>query len=343
MNILLTGGAGYIGSHTAIALTEAGYNVVLLDNFCNSQKIVLDRISTILGKGLPCVEGDVRNKDLVSQVLRQFDIDSVIHFAGLKAVSESVIDPLIYYSNNVQGSISVLQAMQNVGVRTFVFSSSATVYGQPHYLPYDEHHPTNPTNPYGQSKLQVEEILRDLALSDSRWSIACLRYFNPVGAHSSGIIGEEPQGVPNNLMPYISKVALGQLPHLNIFGDDYETKDGTGERDYIHVMDLADGHMAALQYLLGHNGCHIFNLGTGLPTSVLELVGAFERASKRDLKITFTSRRPGDLSSYYANPKLAKLLLNWSASRTIDEIAKSTWAWVSSLSKSKDDSGIDGV
>lgn len=327
LNILLTGGAGYIGSHTAVVLSQAGHQVVLLDNFCNSQKEVLDRLNAILGKSPTCVEGDVRDTALVTSALRQYDVDAVMHFAGLKSVSESVQDPVKYYANNVQGSISVLQAMQEVGIKNFVFSSSATVYGEPQYLPYDEDHPTNPMNPYGWTKLQVEQLLHDLARSDPQWAIACLRYFNPVGAHPSGLIGENPQGIPNNLMPYVAKVASGELPHLNIFGNDYQTKDGTGERDYIHVMDLAEGHMAALNYLQTHRGWHAINLGTGIPLSVLDLVGAFEKVIKQELSKTFVARRAGDLPIYYAKPDRAKTLLSWASSRTLEEIVESTWLW----------------
>ena len=327
MNILLTGGAGYIGSHAAIALTQAGHSVVILDNFCNSQKDVLDRLNTILGKALPCIEADVRDTTTVAQLLRRHQIDAVIHFAGLKAVSQSVQGPLEYYANNVQGSISVMQAMQEVGVKTLVFSSSATVYGDPVYLPYDEGHPTNPMNPYGWTKLQVEQIAHDLANSDPQWAIACLRYFNPVGAHPSGLIGEDPQGAPNNLMPYISQVASGQLPHLTIFGNDYDTKDGTGERDYIHVMDLVEGHMAALQYLKDNGGWHLINLGTGVSTSVLELVRAFEKVINKEISKVVGTRRPGDLPIYYAKPDRAKAWLNWSATRSLEDMVKSTWSW----------------
>jgi len=333
VNILLTGGTGYIGSHTAITLTQAGHDVILLDNFCNSQKEVLDYLAIILAKSLPCINADVRDTALVAKALRQYQVDAVVHFAGLKSVSESVQDPIRYYANNVQGSISVLQAMQEVGVKTFVFSSSATVYGEPQYLPYDEDHPTNPMNPYGWTKLQVEQLLHDLARSDPQWAIVCLRYFNPVGAHPSGLIGEDPQGIPNNLMPYVAKVATGQLPHLNIFGNDYQTKDGTGERDYIHVMDLADGHMAALKYLKKYPGWHAINLGTGAPLSVLDLVGAFERVANHELKKAFVARRSGDLPIYYANPVRAKTLLNWAATRTLDEIVQSTWLWQQTASK----------
>lgn len=325
MNILLTGGAGYIGSHTAVVLSQAGHEVVLLDNFCNSNPSVLERLQKILGKALPCIEADVRETDFVENVLREYKIDAVIHFAGLKAVGESVANPVLYYANNVQGSISLLQAMQKVGVKTMVFSSSATVYGEPQYLPYDENHPTKPMNPYGQSKLQVEEILRDLAASDYEWKIASLRYFNPVGAHESGLIGEDPNGIPNNLMPYLAKVASGELPHLNIFGDDYETRDGTGERDYIHVMDLAEGHMASLDFLKDRAGFEAINLGTGKPVSVLDLVSAFERASGKKIKREVVERRSGDLPVYYADSSRAKSLLNWHPMNSLDDICSSAW------------------
>lgn len=327
MNILLTGGAGYIGSHTAAVLAKAGHNIVLLDNFSNSHKEVVNSLKDISGKHILCIEADVRDTAAVIRGLIQNKIDAVMHFAGLKSVSESVHDPLNYYANNVQGSISLLQAMMSVGLKKLVFSSSATVYGEPVYLPYDEDHPTNPMNPYGRNKLQVEQILQDLSISDARWSIACLRYFNPVGSHESGFIGEDPQGVPNNLMPYLLKVASGQLPHLNIFGNDYQTQDGTCERDYIHVMDLADGHMAALDYLNNHVGFHVFNLGTGVPVSVLDLVGAFEAHTHQHIKKVFVQRRPGDLPAYYANPARAQRALKWSASRALGDVVKSAWKW----------------
>ena len=325
MNILLTGGAGYIGSHTAVVLSQAGHEVVLLDNFCNSSPNVLERLAKILDKSLPCIEGDVRDTDAVEKVLREYKIDAVIHFAGLKAVAESVANPVLYYANNVQGSISLLQAMQKVDIKTLVFSSSATVYGEPQYLPYDENHPTKPMNPYGQSKLQVEEILKDLTKSDESWKIICLRYFNPVGAHESGLISENPNGVPNNLMPYVAKVASGELPHLNIFGDDYETRDGTGERDYIHVVDLAEGHMAGLEFLQKTTGFRVINLGTGKSISVLDLVDAFEKASGSVINVVRTQRRSGDLPIYYADVCLAKKLLGWEAERTLSEICVSMW------------------
>ncbi len=323
MNILLTGGAGYIGSHTAVVLAEAGHEVVLLDNFCNSKKSVLDRLEKILGKVLPCVEGDVRDTALLAKTLQDYKIDAVIHFAGLKAVGESVANPVLYYANNVQGSISLLQAMQKVGVKTLVFSSSATVYGEPQYLPYDEDHPTKPMNPYGQSKLQVEEILRDLAASDPAWKITSLRYFNPVGAHESGLIGEDPNGIPNNLMPYIAKVASGELPHLNIFGNDYKTRDGTGERDYIHVMDLAEGHMASIKFLELNSGYYVINLGIGYSISVLELIHAYEKVSGVRLTKRIVNRRKGDLPAYYSNIDKAQKLLKWRGTRALEEICKS--------------------
>jgi UDP-glucose 4-epimerase len=330
VNILLTGGAGYIGSHTAVVLSQAGHEVVLLDNFCNSQKSVLECLQKILGKALPCIDADVRDTDVVEKVLREYKIDAVIHFAGLKSVAESVANPVLYYANNVQGSISLLQAMKNVGIKTLVFSSSATVYGEPQYLPYDENHPTKPMNPYGQSKLQTEEILRDLAVSDPEWKITSLRYFNPVGAHESGLIGEDPNGIPNNLMPYVAKVASGELPHLNIFGDDYETRDGTGERDYIHVIDLAEGHMAALEFLQCATDFETVNLGTGKPVSVIDLIEAFEKVTGKKLKRVIAQRRLGDLPSYYASVEKAKNHLDWRASRSIEDDCKDVWKFMAS-------------
>ena len=310
MNILLTGGAGYIGSHAAVVLSQAGHEVVLLDNFCNSSLSVLERLQEILGKGLLCIEADVRDTDVVEKLLREHEIDAVIHFAGLKSVAESVANPILYYANNVQGSISLLQAMQRVGVKNLVFSSSATVYGEPQYLPYDENHPTKPMNPYGQSKLQVEEILCDLAASDPEWGIVSLRYFNPVGAHESGLIGEDPNGIPNNLMPYLVKVAAGELPHLNIYGDNYETRDGTGERDYIHVIDLAEAHKAAILFLKNSDRAfEVMNLGLGKSVSVLELISSYEHVLGRPIKKVVADRRPGDLPIYYAQVSKAEKLL----------------------------------
>jgi UDP-glucose 4-epimerase len=334
VNILLTGGTGYIGSHTAVVLSQAGHEVVLLDNFCNSSPSVLERLEKILGKALPCIEADVRETEVVEKVLREYKIDAVIHFAGLKAVGESNEKPLEYYANNVQGAIGLLQAMNAVGVKTLVFSSSATVYGAPQYLPIDEKHPTNPTNPYGRTKLQIEEILRDLSNSDTEWKIICLRYFNPAGAHESGLIGENPNNIPNNLMPYITKVASGELPYLNIFGDDYETPDGTGERDYIHVMDLAEGHIAALSFL-GKEGIsyEVINLGTGNSISVLEIFSAFEKASGLEIKKVVTQRRPGDLPVYYAQVYKAKNLLGWQSYRTLENMCQTTWIFLTTINK----------
>lgn len=334
MNILLSGGAGYIGSHTAVTLSQAGHEVVLLDNFCNSKKSVLGALQKIVGKALLCVEGDIRDTELVIKALQDYKIDAVIHFAGLKAVVESVANPILYYANNVHGSISLLQAMQKVGVKTLVFSSSATVYGEPQYLPYDENHPTKPMNPYGQSKLQVEEILSDLADSDSEWKIVSLRYFNPVGAHRSGLIGENPLGIPNNLMPYVVRVASGQLPHLNIFGGDYDTRDGTGERDYIHVMDLAEGHVAALDFLKENGGWQAINLGTGRSYSVLDIINAFEKISKKTIPKKYVARRTGDLARCFANTGKAQTLLNWTAIQTIDDMCESAWMYQKAISRS---------
>jgi UDP-glucose 4-epimerase len=328
MKILLTGGAGYIGSHAAAVLSEAGNEVVLLDNFCNSNHSVLEGLESILCKTIPFIEADIRDTKVVEKALRDYKIDAVIHFAGLKAVGESVANPILYYANNVQGSISLLQAMQKVGVKTLVFSSSATVYGEPQYLPYDESHPTKPKNPYGQSKLQTEKILCDLAMADSEWRIVSLRYFNPVGAHPSGFIGENPNGIPNNLMPYVAKVAFGELPCLHIFGNDYETKDGTGERDYVHVMDLAEGHMAALEFLETKFGAYIINLGTGKPHSVLDLVRSFERVSGCEVPMTVVARRSGDLPIYFADVKKAERLLGWKAKLDITDMCHSAWTYL---------------
>ena len=327
MKVLLTGGTGYIGSHTAIALMQAGHGVVLYDNLCNSKASVVDRLEKIVGQRPALVQGDIRDTTLLQRTLQANGIEAVIHFAGLKAVGESVAQPVDYYANNVQGTVSLLQAMQGAGVKTLVFSSSATVYGDPQYLPLDEQHPTSATNPYGRSKLHVEEILRDVAASDATWRMACLRYFNPVGAHESGLIGEDPNGIPNNLMPFIAKVATGQLPELGVFGDDYATPDGTGVRDYIHVMDLAEGHEAALQFLQTHAGWHTINLGTGKGYSVLEMLQAFERASGQRIAYAIKPRRPGDLPSYWAKTDKAAALLGWRASREQDVMCVDTWRW----------------
>ena len=325
--VLLTGGLGYIGSHTAVVLAEAGFEVVLYDNFSNSKRSVLDRLQSITGVRFPFVEGDVRDTALLEKILRAHRIDAVLHFAGRKAIGESVEQPLDYYDNNVVGTLSLARAMQSVGVSALVFSSSATVYGDPQYLPIDEEHPTAATNPYGRTKLHIEEMLVDLANSDSTWRIACLRYFNPVGAHKSGLIGEDPNGIPNNLMPYIARVATGSLPVLNVYGDDYDTPDGTGVRDYIHVMDLADGHRAALQFLDGESGWHAFNLGTGVGLSVLDMVRAFEVASGARVPYQVVSRRPGDVAACYANPAKAAAQLRWRTTRGVEDMCASAWAF----------------
>ncbi len=325
MTILLTGGTGYLASHTAVTLLEAGQQVVLLDNLSNSHRAVVSRIEQITGQSVPFVEADVRDTQLVRKTLEQHRCDSVIHFAGLKAVGESVARPILYYANNGQGTVSLLQAMEQAGARNLVFSSSATVYGEPSYLPYDENHPTVAINPYGRTKLHIEEMLRDVCASDPSWRVVCLRYFNPVGCHPSGLIGEDPQGIPNNLMPFVAKVASGELPAVRIFGTDYPTPDGTGVRDYIHAMDLAEGHLAGLRFLARTSGWHAFNLGTGNGSSVLEVVAAFERACGRALPRESAPRRPGDLASYYANPAKAATELGWKASRTLEQMCESTW------------------
>ena len=325
MNILLTGGTGYIASHTAVVLAQIGHAVVLLDNLSNSNQIVLEKLATITSTNFPFVKGDVRDTALLQSTLKKHHIEAVIHFAGLKAVGESVEKPIDYYANNVQGTISLVQAMQSQGVKKLVFSSSATVYGQPHYLPLDEEHPTNAINPYGRTKLQIEHMLRDLASSDQVWQIACLRYFNPVGAHESGLIGENPNGTPNNLMPYVAQVAVGLRPALNVFGADYPTPDGTGVRDYIHVMDLAEGHAAALRFLSEAKGWHAVNLGTGCGYSVLEVVRAFEKAANQHIPCKIVARRAGDTAQCYANPQKAQQLFNWRAKRALNDMCESAW------------------
>lgn len=327
MNILLTGGTGYIGSHAAVALVQAGHEIVLFDNLSNSHRQVLDRLAEILGHAVAFVEGDIRETSLMEQVLKQHRIDAVMHFAGLKAVGESVALPLAYYANNVQGTISLLQAMQSCGVNTIVFSSSATVYGDPKYLPIDEQHPTSATNPYGRTKLHIEDMLADLAVSSSAWKIARLRYFNPVGAHPSGLIGEDPNGTPNNLMPIVARVAAGVLPILSVYGNDYPTPDGTGVRDYIHVMDLVDGHVSAMNFLATQHqgGCHTFNLGTGQGYSVLEMVRAFEETSGHLVPYQIVARRSGDIAACYAKVDHAADVLGWSARRGLAEMCQSNW------------------
>ncbi len=325
MSILLTGGNGYIGSHVAVALGLAGRKIVILDNGSNSSINTISKIETINRAHVPYVFGDIRDMKLITKTLREHDVTAVIHLAGLKSVAESIEKPLDYYTNNVEGTISLLKAMNSQGIRNLVFSSSATVYGTPRQLPLDETHPTSATNPYGRTKIQSEEILADLARAQPEWRIACLRYFNPVGAHQSGTIGESPKGIPNNLMPIITQVALGQKSQLDIFGTDYPTPDGTGIRDYIHVMDLAEGHAAALQFLESHAGWHAFNLGTGKGHTVLELLESFEKASGISIPRKISPRRPGDVAKCYANVDKANRTLGWAANRSLHEMCSSTW------------------
>src|SRR5690554_5703330 len=329
-NILVTGGAGYIGSHTLVELISAGLEPIVLDNLCNSSQISLQRVEAITGKKIRFVEGDVRDAALLERVFGEHNITAVIHFAGFKAVGESVELPLKYYDNNVYGSQVLLQAMANAGVYQFVFSSSATVYGEPEQMPISEECPVDrPTNPYGRSKLMVEDILRDLAVSHSNWRIAILRYFNPVGAHASGTIGEDPNNIPNNLLPYIAQVAVGKLKELSIFGNNYDTVDGTGVRDYIHVVDLAQGHVAALQYLAKEQGVHTWNLGTGQGYSVLQMITAFEQASAQKVPYKISPRRAGDIAQCYAQPDKAKQQLNWQAKLGLQQMMEDTWRWQS--------------
>ena len=332
--VLVTGGAGYIGSHTAVELLEAGHRVVIADNFCNSSPVALDRIRKIVGEpagseNLFCCEVDVRDADGMRALLGRYIVDAVIHFAGLKAVGESTDRPLDYYDNNVCGTIDLCRAMAEAGVRKLVFSSSATVYGAEASVPYVETMPRGtPANPYGCSKAMVEQVLTDLAESDDRWRISLLRYFNPIGAHPSGLIGEDPRGIPNNLMPYVSQVAVGKLEQLSIFGRDYPTEDGTCKRDYLHVTDLARGHVQALKHL-PDSGVDIFNLGTGTPHSVLEIVRAFEDATGTRVPYRFAARRPGDLPAFWADPGKAERMLNWKASYSLEQMMRDTWRWQS--------------
>ena len=331
MNILLTGGTGYIGSHTAVVLVEAGHRVILLDNLSNSHGDVVGRLENITQQRIPFVEGDVRDTSLVSKVIQDYQVDAVIHFAGLKAVGESVAEPLRYFDNNVGGTISLLEAMRASEVKTIVFSSSATVYGEPQFLPIDEGHPTSANNPYGRTKLHIEGMLYDLAKSDLTWRVACLRYFNPVGAHETGLIGEDPNGTPNNLMPFVSRVAAGRYPLVKVFGGDYPTPDGTGVRDYIHVLDLAEGHLAAINFLEAERGWHAINLGTGNGSSVLEMINQFALSSGKPVPYEVVGRRPGDVASCYASADKAEKLLNWKATHDLKSMCASAWKWQESL------------
>lgn len=333
MNILITGGAGYIGSHTLIELHNSGYSFVVYDNLSNSSKESIKRVERIINKSIKFIQGDIRDKKALQKVFLKYNIDSVIHFAGLKAVGESVLKPLIYYENNVFGTLVLLEVMKDFACKKIVFSSSATVYGDIHITPFKEDFSTGTTtNPYGRTKYFIEEILKDIYISDPEWKIAILRYFNPVGAHESGIIGEDPNGIPNNLMPFISQVAVGKREFLNIFGGDYDTHDGTGVRDYIHVVDLANAHVKAMNYLnsdkfnIQHS---IFNIGTGYGCSVLDVVKAFEKASGKKIPYKIVDRRVGDIAKYFADPFLAKEVLNWQSTRTIEDMCLDSWRWQS--------------
>jgi UDP-glucose 4-epimerase len=329
LKILVTGGAGYIGSHTCVELLNAGFEVVVLDNFCNSHPESLKRVEKITGKQIILIQGDVRDRAALCLVFEQHQISSVIHFAGLKAVAESVANPIRYYDNNVMGSLALVEAMAEHQVKNIVFSSSATVYGFSDTKPIPETAPLSPFNPYGHSKRMVERILEDISASDKAWNIALLRYFNPVGAHPSGMIGEDPNGVPNNLMPYVSQVAIGKLKELSIFGDDYETVDGTGVRDYIHVVDLALGHVAALKALQHNSGLLTVNLGAGRGYSVLELVQTFQRVTGKSVPYKIVGRRAGDIAIYFADATLAKQILGWKTEKTLEDICQDTWNWQS--------------
>lgn len=329
MRILVTGGAGYIGSHTLLQLLQQGHEVAVYDNFCNSSPIALHRVSELVGMNVDYVTGNIQDGAALDAVFQRFPADAVVHFAGLKAVGESVEQPLAYYAENVAGTVTLLQAMNRAGCKRIVFSSSATVYGEAQYLPYDEQHPLQPTNPYGRTKYFIEGIIRDWVAATERSSAVLLRYFNPVGAHASGRIGEDPNGIPNNLAPYIAKVAVGRLPELQVWGNDYDTRDGTGERDYIHVVDLATAHLAALHYTEQQTGCEAINVGTGNGTTVLEMVAAFAQASGRPIPYRIAPRRDGDVARSFAAVDKARALLGWEATLDIDAMCESTWAWQS--------------
>lgn len=333
MHILVTGGTGFIGSHTCVAFLASGHEVTVVDDLSNSQREVIDRIEQIAGKRPSFYEGDVRDRKLLCKIFAERAIDAVVHFAGLKAVGESVAQPLRYYDCNVGGAIVLCEMMGEAGVKILIFSSSATVYGDPVSVPIREDFQRSATNPYGASKLMIEDILADLSKSDPAWRIARLRYFNPVGAHESGLIGELPSGIPNNLMPYMAQVANGQRAQLSVFGDDYPTTDGTGVRDYIHVVDLAEGHVAALKYLVDNDGLLTVNLGTGSGYSVLDMVHAFEKASGRPVPYAIEPRRPGDIAACYADPALARKLLGWQAARGIDDMCRDAWKWQQNQSR----------
>ncbi|WP_100637666.1 UDP-glucose 4-epimerase GalE [Marinomonas sp. ef1] len=329
MFVLVTGGAGYIGSHTCVELIKAGFEPVIIDNLSNSKEVVLDRIETIAGKRPVFMQGDIRDSAFLNSVFEKYTFAAVIHFAGLKAVGESVQKPFLYYENNVAGTLSLIKAMELAGLRNLIFSSSATVYGMPESVPIREDFPTSTQNPYGASKLMVEGMLTDLAKANSEWNIATLRYFNPIGAHESGLIGEDPKGIPNNLLPFISQVAVGKLACLSVFGDDYDTPDGTGVRDYIHVVDLARGHVCALEKVLAQSGHFVVNLGTGNGYSVLEMVKAFEVVSNKSISYKIVDRRPGDIATCYADPEFAKAFLGWQAEFDLARMCEDSWRWQS--------------
>ena len=327
MKVLLTGGAGYIGSHTCVEMINAGYDTVIADNFDNSSEKVIDRIETITGKRPKLYRLDVADREAVDKMFQKESFDAVVHFAGLKAVGESVRIPVRYYRNNIDTTLTLLEVMKERGVHNFVFSSSATVYGVPETVPLVEGMPTSCTNPYGWTKYMGEQILRDIAFADKQWSVVLLRYFNPIGAHSSGLIGEDPKGIPNNLMPFVSQVAVGRREKLSVFGNDYDTHDGTGVRDYIHVVDLAKGHVAAIGYALEHTGSEVFNLGTGTGYSVLDMVKAFEKVNNVPVPYVIAPRRPGDLATCYADPAKSRELLRWTAERNLEDMCRDAWNW----------------
>lgn len=325
MNILVTGGAGYIGSHTCVELLGAGHTLVVVDNLSNAKPDMIEKIRTIAGRDFTFIKADLRDRPAMESIFADHTIDAVIHLAGLKAVGESVKMPLEYYDTNLTGSLVLFETMQACGVKKIVFSSSATVYGVDNPVPFREEYPTSATNPYGYTKVVIERMLIDLAASDPEWSVCLLRFFNPIGAHKSGLIGEDPNGIPNNLIPFVSQVAAGKLDKVNVFGDDYDTPDGTGVRDYLHVVDLALGHLAALDYIGRHKGVEAVNLGTGKGTSVMEVIHAFERACGRAIPYAVNPRRAGDIPSCYADPSKAFRLFGWTAARTLDEMCEDTW------------------
>ena len=333
MIFLLTGGAGFIGSHTAVELINQGHQVIIYDNLCNSSQDVINKIRQITHTKIDFVQGDIRDVQKLTNVINRYSIEAVIHFAGLKAVGESCSKPIEYFDNNVSGTVGLLKAMSACNVKQLIFSSSATVYGIPKYLPLNETHPLSSTNPYGRTKLHIEEILKDVCESDNEWSIVCLRYFNPIGAHESGLIGENPQGIPNNLLPYVARVATGQLACLKVFGGDYDTPDGTGIRDYIHVVDLAKGHVCATQYAKKHHGWIAINLGTGNGYSVLDVVKTFEKVSHKKITYQIVDRRPGDVASNWADVSLAQKLLGWKAELSLQDMCRSSWNFQSKIKR----------